>query len=348
MSSNRIKILVIDDSAFARKVIREVLEKEPSFEVVGYARDGLDGLEKIIELKPDVITLDLIMPDLDGLGLLRILPKVDGPKVIIVSVSGSNSELVLEALEMGAIDVVTKPTAAPTDRLYDLSSELISKVKAAAEAIPRLLKKTEVEEIKLPEEIYSQYIGKAKLLVLGTSTGGPQAITQLFDSLPEHFPIPIVIALHIPYGYTTPLAERISKVSQLKLVEAYDGMELIPNLAVIAPGGMHLKIYKINDRLYAHVTSEPVESLYHPSVDVLFSSAAEAVGEGAIGVILTGMGNDGMKGSHDIKNAGGWIIAESASSCVVYGMPRSVIESGAASEEAPLEDIVNTIIKRLL
>jgi two-component system chemotaxis response regulator CheB len=346
MTDKKIKVLIIDDSAFARKVIREVLERDSMIEVVGYARDGLDGIEKINELKPDVITLDLIMPDLDGLGVLKILPKENPPKVIIVSVSGSDSELALEALELGAVDLVKKPTASPTDKLYDLSSELVRKIKTAHIANPKIHNIPE-KNPALIEKFYTPYNGPTKLVVLGTSTGGPQAITHLFETLPENFPVPLVIALHIPHGYTAPLAERISKNSQLRLVEAFDGMELVPNLAVIVPGGMHLLIKSKNNRLYAVITREPEESLYHPSIDILFQSAAREVGDAVIGVVLTGMGNDGMKGSQAIREAGGWVIAESSSSCVVYGMPRSVIEVGAANEEAPLDKIVSAMVRKL-
>lgn len=345
MSRDRIKVLIIDDSAFARKVIREVLERDPEIEVVGYARDGLDGLEKIADLKPDVITLDLIMPDLDGIGVMKILPKENAPKVIIVSVSGSDSELAITALEMGAVDIVTKPTASPTDKLYELSKELVEKVKAAAVAIPRRIPAP--VDINVTEPIAVPYNGNVKIMVLGTSTGGPQAITEIFKSLPENFPVPLIIALHIPSGYTAPLAERVSRTSQLKLVEAYDGMELVPNLAVIAPGGIHLVVENIRGRLFAKITREPIDSLYHPSVNVLFESAAKAVGKGVVGVVLTGMGSDGTNGALAIKAAGGKVLVESSSTCVVYGMPRSVLEAGASDAEASLDKMVGLMIKSL-
>ncbi len=342
MTTQPIRVLVVDDSAFARKVIREVLSSDSMIEVVGYARDGLDALEKIEELKPDVITLDLVMPDLDGIGVLRALPKTCTSKIIVVSVSGPDSELVIEALHLGAIDVVTKPTASPTDRLYDLSAELIGKVKAANLARPRVFLEGEAK----PEKV-AGFSKKFQLMVLGTSTGGPQAISEIFKTLPGNFPIPLVIALHIPDGYTTPLALRISRTSELPLIEAVDGMELVAHRAYIAPGGKHLLIKKVNQRLYASITLEPVESLYHPSINILFESAVEQVGGEVIGVVLTGMGNDGTIGAQAIKKAGGRVLAESASSCVVYGMPRSVIESGASTEEAPLEKMANLMLKVL-
>lgn len=342
MSSNKIRVLIIDDSAFARKVLREVLERDPAIEVVGIARDGLEGLEKIAELKPDVVTLDLLMPDLDGLGVLKSLPKENAPKIIVVSVSAADSDLGLEALHMGAIDIVGKPTPLPTDRLYDLSNELILKVKAAS------LAKIAPPGI-IPELKTSSLAGKVKpaspvrLVVIGTSTGGPQALTLLFSALPDGLNVPIAIALHIPHGYTAPMAARISLVSKIKMVEARDGMELLPGVAVIAPGGEHLFIEAKGDKFFARLSMVPVDTAHHPSVDVLFKSAAIAAGAGTLGVILTGMGNDGLLGSTLIREMNGNILAEAASSCVVYGMPRSVVEAGMASLEIPLEEMAGTI-----
>lgn len=345
MSDPKIRVLIIDDSAFARKVVREVLERDPLIDVIGYARDGLEALEKIEELKPDVITLDLVMPDLDGFGVLKMLTHHNSPKAVIVSVSSSDSELALEALHMGAIDIVTKPTALPTDRLYDLADELIAKVRAAFIARVHI----HSENVAITEKITlaPQYAGNLKLIVLGTSTGGPQAITELFKTLPANLPVPLVIALHIPEGYTALLAARISSKSDLKLVEAYDGMELVANQAVIAPGGMHLTIQNMNGRLFARVGIEPRDTLYHPSINLLFESAAKEVGGAVLGVIMTGMGNDGMIGSQAIREAGGRVLAESASSCIVYGMPRSVIEAGAVNEQAPLEKMTALMVKNL-
>lgn len=335
---SRIRVLVVDDSAFARKVLREVLALDPEIEVVGYARDGLDALEKISEVQPDVITLDLVMPELDGLGVLRALPKISPPRVLIVSVSGSETELALEALQLGAVDIVTKPTAMATDRLYEISAELAAKVKAVAKARPRL--PSEVPEPKVSSPKFKK--SADGLLVIGTSTGGPQALSQLFRLLPG-IPVPIAVALHIPAGYTAPLAARISLQSEIPLTEAVDGQELEPGKAVLAPGGMHLTIRKSGGHFYAKVSPEPAASLYHPSIDLLFKSAAEAARSGAVGVVLTGMGNDGTEGSLAIARAGGTVLAESASSCVVYGMPRAAIESGSVNAEAPLEKMHSLI-----
>ncbi len=346
---SRIRVLIVDDSAFARKVIREVLARDADIDIVGIARDGLEALEKINELSPDVITLDLIMPELDGLGVLRALKKAASPKVVVVSVSGSETELALEALNEGAVVFVMKPTPFATDRLYELAQDLTKAVHVAAEAKVRnsnaaLLAEpvSVVRERLLPVNPHP-----TQLIVIGTSTGGPQALTDLFRMLPANFPIPIAVALHIPVGYTAPLAARISQISTVPMFEAEDGMEIRAGQALIAPGGKHLKIRKEGSRFFAVVSDEPLETLHHPSVDVLFESAAEACGENVLGLILTGMGNDGMAGSDKIRKAGGRIFAESAESCVVYGMPRCVIEAGIANAEAALEKLPQLIVDNL-
>lgn len=349
MDNKRIRVLIVDDSAFARKVIREVLSGDTDIEVLGIARDGLDAIEKIAQLKPDVITLDLVMPDLDGLGVLKMLSNLeDPPKVIIVSASGSDAELTIEALQNGAFDLVTKPTALPTDRLYELSSELVEKVKAAAVAkAERKVTTGFKRDVKaLPLEIKKENI-QARLIVIGTSTGGPQALTQFFKMLPAEFPIPIAVALHIPAGYTAQLALRITQNSAVSLIEAYTGLELKAGQAVIAPGGKHLKIIARENSFFAHVSVEPSETLYHPSVDLLFESAATAAGNTALGILLTGMGSDGTQGAKLIKNAGGIVLAESESSCVVYGMPRSAIEAHVTDAQAPLEKMVGLLLEQM-
>lgn len=346
LPSQRIRVLVVDDSAFARKVIREVLSRDAGIEVIGIARDGLEALEKAGELRPDVITLDLIMPELDGLGVLHVLGKDDDPpRVIVVSVSSAESEIAIEALDAGAVDLVTKPTPLPTDRLYELSNDLIFKVKAAAAARPR----RPGQAGEAPATVLHSLLPNSatRLVVIGTSTGGPQALTRIFGALPAGLAAPIAVALHIPAGYTGPLAERISRGSAVRLMEARDGMRLAAGEAVIAPGGMHLRVRSEKGRFYAVVSREPLETVHHPSVDLLFESAAHAAGDGAMGIVLTGMGDDGLRGSRAIREARGLVLAESASSCVVYGMPRSVIEAGLASGEAPLEKMPELMLELL-
>ncbi|MGE0527765.1 MAG: chemotaxis-specific protein-glutamate methyltransferase CheB [Bdellovibrionales bacterium] len=351
MTADRIRVLVVDDSAFARKVIREVLSRDPELDVVGIARDGLEALEKVAELRPDVITLDLLMPELDGLGVLKALPKESAPKVVVVSAAGSDSDMAMEALQNGAVEMVTKPTPLATDRLYKVSSELVFKVKTAAAAKPRLHQEEPTRRMPvfgMETDIKGSPRAPARIVVIGASTGGPRALTQLFKMLPANLPVPLAIALHIPAGYTAPLAARLSQVGAVPVQEAVDGAELKAGHAVIAPGGTHLQVEAKGKKLYAVVSYGPYDTLHRPSVDLLFESAARVVGEGALGLVMTGMGDDGLKGARAVKAAGGRIVAEAASSCVVYGMPRSVVEAGLATAQAPLEHLPELLVTWLI
>ena len=338
----RTRVLVVDDSAFARKVLREVLAVHPDIEVVGFARDGLEALEKIADLKPDVITLDLVMPHLDGLGVLRALPKDGAPRTILVSISDAHSELALTGLQLGAIDLISKPTALATGRLYELGDELVQKVRTAARA-----RVHGVATVSQPMPLARRPTSRFDLVVLGTSTGGPQAITHFLSSLPADFPLPIAIALHIPAGYTTSLARRLDESCAISVAEATPQRELQPGLALIAPGGRHLIIERHAAQLRAVICSEPRDTPHAPSVDVLFHSAVAQCGGAVIGLVLTGMGDDGCRGAGAIRGAGGLVLTESADSCVVYGMPRSVVEAGFSSAEAPLGELPALLLSKL-
>jgi two-component system chemotaxis response regulator CheB len=340
--SGRIRVLVVDDSAFARKVLREALSSSPDIEVVGVARDGLEALEKIAELAPDVITLDLVMPNLDGLGVLQSLPVVGAPRVLVVSISDADSDLGVAALQAGAVDIVQKPTALATAQLYELTDDLVAKVRAAALAQTRQGSIPHAPAAPIVQSAVSRQI-----IVIGTSTGGPQALTKLLGALPGDLPVPVAVALHIPPGFTRSLAERLDATCALSVREAEAGLELRPGLAIIARGGAHLGLERhagagrvtLDFRLGPHP--------HAPSVDRLFQSAAEQYGSGVLGVVLTGMGDDGTIGAAAIKRAGGLVLTESASSCVVYGMPRSVKEAGSSDGEAMLEAMAAAILQRL-
>lgn len=341
MTSPPIRVLVVDDSAFARKVLRETLSVSAELEVVGVARDGLEALEKIAELQPDVVTLDLVMPNLDGIGVLRALPAEGGPRVLVVSISDSNSALGIEALQMGAVDLVQKPTALATDRLYELSSELVAKVLAAAGSRRRVIGPAAAP---LP---LTAARGKVRLVVVGTSTGGPQALTRLFTALPGDLPCAMAVALHIPAGYTEALASRLDGISALRVFEAAEGAELAAGSVAIARGGMNLRLRVAGGVITTHVDAEPSASPFFPSVDVLFESAAAALGSAVLGVVLTGMGHDGVEGARAIRHAHGRTLTESEASCVVYGMPRAVVEAGLSTDQAPIEDMAAKILQHL-
>ncbi|MDC3960361.1 chemotaxis-specific protein-glutamate methyltransferase CheB [Polyangium jinanense] len=335
-----IRVLIVDDSAFARKVLREVLGKQPGIEVVDIARDGLDALEKIAELHPDVVVLDLVMPHLDGIGVLRALPTTGAPAVVAVSISDAQSELGKKALAYGAVDLVQKPTSLATDRLYELSNELVGRVLAAAKH-----QRCAASDIETPA--VQPRLHQTSLVVVGASTGGPQALTRLFTSLPRDFPVPVVAALHIPPGYTDALARRMDQASAVSVKEAADDQELSPGLVVLARGGTHIRVERRAGRSYARIEEGHVEALHRPSVDLLFRSAAEGFGAGALGVVLTGMGDDGLAGARAIHAAGGRLLVESESSCIVYGMPRCVREAGLACGEATIDKMGELLVRHV-
>jgi len=336
MTAPPIRVLVVDDSAFARKVLRQVLTAAQGLVVVDTARDGLDALEKIAALQPDVVTLDLVMPHLDGLGVLRSLAGAASPRVVVVSSAGEESELAVSALQAGAVDLVHKPTALATDRLYELGAELVAKVNTAAHAVVR--PGMELAPMAKPQ-LGPAPVPWRQLVAVGTSTGGPAALTQLLSLLPADFPAPLALALHIPAGYTDALARRLDGQSALEVVEAADGVELRPGRAVLARAGMHLRLERDGERAWARLDRLPMHTPHHPSVDVLFESVAAGWGADAVGVVLTGMGDDGLVGAGAIRAAGGRVLTESVDSCVVYGMPRVVDEAGLSNGSASLRQL---------
>jgi two-component system chemotaxis response regulator CheB len=339
--THKIRVLVVDDSAFARKVLRSMLGSSPDIEVVGTARDGLEALEKVAELRPDVMTLDLVMPNLDGLGVLDGLPAEAPPRVVVVSVSDAETELGAAALLAGAVDIVRKPTALATQQLYELRDELLGKVRLAA--VARAPRTTGIA----PIASRARSVHRHRVIVLGTSTGGPQAITRLVSALPGDLPVPLLIALHIPQGYTAALAARLDAISALDVREADAGMVPRAGLVIVARGGLHLQLVSAGEGVQLALHHRVGATQHAPSVDLLFESAAAIYGDRTLGVVLTGMGDDGLKGARAIHDAGGTVLTESELSCVVYGMPRSVKEAGYSSGEASLEMMAGEIIRRL-
>lgn len=339
-----IRVLVIDDSAYIRKVLKKMLSRSPFIEVVGTACDGEEALELVETLKPDIVTLDLIMPRMDGLTFLQIQMARTPIRVIIVSITSETSERALEALDFGAIDFIHKPTSLANERIFEISEELIAKVKMATSA--RLItpqKSVKQEEIPMvTTPIISRK--RVEVVVIGISTGGPQALRHLIPQLPSNFPVPIVMVLHMPVGYTQLYAQKLDEISALKVTEAKEGDELKPGTALLAPAGRHLTLTRHrNSTVVTHLDNKPSNTLHRPSVDVLFQSAAEVFNKRVLGVVMTGMGSDGKQGAAWIKSQGGIILTESEESCVVYGMPMSVVEAGLSDESVPLERMAQRI-----
>jgi two-component system, chemotaxis family, protein-glutamate methylesterase/glutaminase len=339
-----LRVLIVDDSAYIRKVVKEMLSREGSIEVVGTARDGEDALELVERLRPDVVTCDLIMPGVGGVEFIRRQMAARPVPIVIVSIAAESSERVLSGLDAGAIDFVQKPTALATEKVYDLAEELVSKIVAAAEAPLGGLREVTPAE-PLPPVSFS---GRYDIVVIGVSTGGPQGLKSVIPRLPADFPVPLVIVLHMPIGYTEAYARRLDEASTLTVLEAREGEILRPGLVLVAPAGRHLTFHRNGDgETSVRLDVRPLDTPHRPSVDVLFQSAADVFGDRALGVVMTGMGADGREGAAWIKARGGAILTESEETCVVYGMPRSVVEAGLSDEAVPLDRITAAIMQRV-
>lgn len=337
----RIRVLVVDDSAFARKVIRETLAADPRIELVGHAADGLEALEKIAEHRPDVVTMDLLMPELDGVGVLRALRQLDAsPRVVVVTSQDDDTAAAITALQEGAFDVVVKPTAVATDLLYAMGKELAEKVVLAGLAGAHA---TASNIFPVTTHAAAKLGTKRRLIVIGTSTGGPRAVTVLLRALPADLGVPIAVVVHMPEGFTQGFAERLDRQSALDVFEARSGV-LRPGSVAIARAGLHLRVAEKDGSCMLSLTSEPREAMHRPSVDELFSSAADAFGGDVLGVVLTGMGSDGLEGARKLRAAGARLIAEAESTCTVFGMPRAVIAAGLTDTVLPLEAIAEEIV----
>ena len=338
-----IRVLVVDDSAYVRKVIRQMLSRSPFIDVVGAARDGKEALEMTAQLQPDVITCDLIMPELDGVGFIREQMQRRPVPVVVVSVASESGELVLSALDAGAVDFVQKPTALATDRLLEIAEDLIDKVKAAAGARPIVARSAAVTAAS--RTIASHAFD---IVVIGISTGGPQALKALIPKLPSGFPVPIAIVLHMPVGYTELYARKLDEQSQLTVVEARGGEPVEAGHVYIAPAGRHLTLRRTAaGQVITQLDVRPIDTPYRPSVDALFHSAAEAYGTRVLGIVMTGMGSDGREGAAWIKAKGGTVLTEAEETCVVYGMPRSIVEAGLSDGAVALDRMVDTLLDRV-
>lgn len=348
MSMHRVlRVLVVDDSAYVRKVIKQMLLNSPFIEVVGSARDGGEALEMVEELRPDVITCDLIMPGLDGVGFVKEQMSRRPIPIVIVSIANEGSEMVLAALDAGAIDFVQKPTALATEKIFEVSHELIEKVKAAA-GVQMSRMQTVRESAPSVDLSGGRGSGLIDIVVLGISTGGPQALKYLVPQLPPAFPVPLVMVMHMPVGYTEIYAQKLNELSQLEVSEAREGDAVRPGTVLLAPAGRHLTLLRqANGAVVTHLDARPFDSPHRPSVDVLFQSAAEVYGSRTLGVVMTGMGSDGEKGSAWIKSQGGLVFTEAKESCVVYGMPLSVVEAGLSDKSVPIEKMAQSIIEVL-
>jgi two-component system chemotaxis response regulator CheB len=340
-----IRTLIVDDSAFVRKVVREMLLRSPFIEVVGMARDGEEALELTASLKPDVVTCDLTMPRMGGVEFVREQMARAPLPILILSASASDGEQVLEAINLGAVDFVQKPTARATDDLLNVREELTEKVKGAARApVKNLQRQAPVKASRIETVAHLQ----VEIVVLGISTGGPQALRYLIPQLPADFPVPLLVVLHMPPGYTALFAEKLGEISKIKVREAQDGDVIAAGTVVIAQAGRHLLLRRnASGQTQIRLAMNPTDKPHRPSVDVLFQSAAEIYKSRTLAIVMTGMGDDGKEGAAWVKAQGGKVITEAEESCIIYGMPRCVVEAGLSDVSAPLTSMASTIMQNL-
>jgi len=345
-----IKVLVVDDSALVRKVLTEELGRQNDIEVVGTAIDPYVARDKILQLKPDVLTLDLEMPRMDGLSFLaKLMKHYPMPVVVVSSLTPKNSENALMALRLGAVDVICKPGSAYSTQ--NISRAIVKAVRAASLAkfdnfTPPVQDQSTRESFTEKHSVEGARLVHTtdKLIAIGASTGGTKALETVLSGLPANSP-GIVIVQHMPPVFTKSFAERLDTVCTLRVKEAEDKDLVEPGTALLAPGNFHMLVEKSGARYYTRIKSGPPVNHHRPSVDVLFNSVAESAGLNATGVLLTGMGADGAKGMLAMKNKGSHTIAQDEATCVVYGMPKEAKKIGAVSEVKPLQEVASAIIK---
>lgn len=345
--SGRIRVLVVDDSALIRSLMRELLGSEPDLELVGMAPDPHVAREMIKQLNPDVITLDVEMPRMNGLEFLEKLMRLRPmPVVMLSSLTEQGSEVTLRALELGAVDFITKPRLGVAEQFPELAREIGDKIRAAAWARIRRHGLGMAAPTQ-PRPLAGHVFGTTeKLICIGASTGGTEALKEVLCNMPADAP-GVLITQHMPESFTRSFAERLNGLSAMTVKEATHNERVLPGHAYVAPGHSHLRVRKSGGYYYTELTQEAPVNRHRPSVDVLFMSAADVLGPNAVGVILTGMGKDGAAGLLAMRQAGAHTIAQDEASCVVFGMPRAAIEMGAAMEVAPLQDIARRVLERL-
>ncbi len=367
MNPRVITVVVTDDSAFMRRAIQKMLEKEPEIQVVGTAASGEEGVAMAERLNPDVVTMDVEMPGIGGLEAARAIVERRGPPVIMVSaLTRDGAETTLRALELGAVDFIPKPDSALID-IVNVQRELVEKVKhfGSRRAYLRAVRETmridraKIEEARaaatapaplqpplrppLRSRTGRPRAGAYTCVAIGTSTGGPVALSQILPKLPAAFPIPIVVVQHMPPGFTRPLAERLDATSKITVVEGTDGMPLAPGTAIVAPAGKQLRLQRAGNAVRVALSADEGRSLHVPSVDVMAASVGETFGPGSLGVILTGMGHDGVQGLTVIKERGGFVLGQDEASSVVYGMPRAAAVAGLVDRVIPLDAVSRTL-----
>lgn len=351
-SPKKIKVLCVDDSALIRSVMSEIINSQGDMTVVGTAADPLVARDLIKVTNPDVLTLDVEMPRMDGLEFLEKLMRLRPmPVVMVSSLTERGSEIALRALELGAIDFVTKPRLGVRDGLLNYTELIAGKIRTAASARllparPAATAARATHEAAPEALLRSPLLSTEKLLIIGASTGGTEAIREVLQPLPPDAPA-VLIAQHMPAGFTRSFAQRLDGLCRIRVTEAQQGERVLPGHAYIAPGGFHLSLARSGANYVAHLDQEPPVNRHRPSIDVLFDSAAKHAGKNAIGIILTGMGKDGAEGLLRMRRAGAHTLSQDEASCVVFGMPREAVALGAVDEVSPLNEISRRVMAHL-
>ncbi len=344
--SSKIRVLVVDDSFLMRKIISDAISADPELEVVDKAKNGKEALEKALLLHPDVITMDVNLPIMDGITVLEEIMKQCPTRVIMVSAyTREGTSATIKALELGAVDFIAKPSGEISLDIYKLKDEIIYKIKLAAK----------IDLNKFAAQVYAPPLGRRelrkgvinKLVVIGASTGGPRAILDIMQGIPVGLPAAFLIVQHMPRGFTRSFAERIAWQSGVKSKEAEEGDIVLAGEAFVAPAGYHLVLERQQEQLKLKLSQEAPVNFVRPSIDITMHSAVEIFGRDVIGVILTGMGKDGLEGARKIRERGGVIIAQDEKSSVVWGMPKVVYEAGLANNVLPLASIAEAIIENI-
>jgi two-component system chemotaxis response regulator CheB len=350
------KILVVDDSALYRQAIHNVLREVTDISIVGSAKGGVEALEKIQQLDPDLLTLDVQMPDMDGIEVLRAIKRHRlRPKAIMVSSHTSEgAQITTAALMEGAFDFILKPSsndsAANRQQLLDALQEKVSAFRESCGSCRGRTRRASVKRESTADdfvEVVPAPDNACEVVILGSSTGGPEALKTVLPKLPAELPVPVLVVQHMPAQYTRSLAARLDAICRLDVFEAEDNMEAVAGKIIIAAGGQQMKIGYDDTSLRVHVNSDPPENGIRPSVDYLVRSAADVLNGNALAVIMTGMGRDGLEGCRQLKHAGGYVFAQCQDDCVVYGMPKAVIENKVADRALPLGKMAPAIVRHI-